>query len=112
MQVLKGLNQVLYFLLELGMLGSFGYAGFQSSQHPVWKYIIAICLPLAAATLWGLFAAPRSEYRLEFHYRTLFALTMFGLAFFLLYRTGQSRLAITLAILALASELTALKFEQ
>ncbi|GAB4029722.1 YrdB family protein [Spirosoma jeollabukense] len=112
MQLLKGLNQLLYFLLELGMLGSFGYAGFQSSQHPVWKYIIALGLPLVAATLWGHFAAPRSSHRLEFPFRSLFALTMFGLAFFLLYRTGQTRLAITLGILALASEVTAIALKQ
>lgn len=112
MQLLKGLNQILYFLLELGMLGSFGYAGFHSTQHPYGKYIIAIGLPLVAATLWGLFAAPRSGYRLDFPYRSLFALTMFGLAFFLLYRTGQTRLAIMLGMLALASELTAIAFKE
>lgn len=112
MQLLKGLNQILYFLLELGMLGSFGYAGFQSSQHPYGKYIIAIGLPLVAATLWGIFAAPRSGYRLEFPLRSLFSLTLFGLAFFLLYRTGQTRLAITLGILALASEVIAIAFKE
>ena len=112
MQLLKGLNQVIYFLLELGMLGSFGYTGFHSTQHPYGKYIIAIGLPLIAATLWGIFAAPRSTHRLEFPLRSLFALSMFGLAFFLLYRTGQTRLAITLTILALSSELTAIALKQ
>lgn len=112
MQILKGLNQIIYFLIELSMLGSLGYTGFQSSQHTYGKYLLAIGLPLVAATLWGIFAAPRSDYRLAAPYRSLFALTLFGLSFFLLYRTGQARLAITLGIVALASELTALVLKQ
>ncbi|GAB4020457.1 hypothetical protein GCM10028808_61670 [Spirosoma migulaei] len=112
MQLLKGLNQIVYFLIELSMLVAFGYVGFHSSQHPYGKYVLAIGLPIAAATLWGIFAAPRSAYRLEFPYRTLFALTLFGLAFLLLYRTGYPRLAITLAVVALTSELIALSLKQ
>ena len=112
MALLKALNQVIYFLIELSMLGSLAYSGFQSSQHSYEKYLLGIGLPILAATLWGFFAAPRSEYRLEFPYRSTFALTLFGVAFFLLYRTGHSRLAISLGIIALASELTAVVLKQ
>ena len=112
MQLLRGINEVIYFLIELSMLVSLGYAGFQSSQHPYGKYLLAMGLPVVAATLWGFFAAPRSEYRLAFPYRSFFALTLFGLAFFLLYRTGHTRLASTLAIIALVTELIAVLFEQ
>ncbi|WP_338870508.1 YrdB family protein [Spirosoma sp. SC4-14] len=108
MQLLKGLNQAVYFLLELCMLGAFGYAGFQNSQHPYGKYLLAIGLPLLAAAVWGVFAAPRSTHQLGFPYRTLFVLAIFGLAFFMLYQTGYSRLAITLGILAVISELISL----
>jgi len=108
MQFLKGLNQAVYFLLELCMLGALGYAGFHNSQHPYGKYLLAIGLPLLAAIVWGIFAAPRSAHQLGFPYRSFFVLTMFGIAFFLLYQTGQTRLAITLGILAIVSEATAL----
>ncbi|WP_080055390.1 YrdB family protein [Spirosoma aerolatum] len=108
MQLLKGLHQTLYFLLELCMLGAYGYAGFHLSQHPYGKYLLAIGLPLAAATMWGIFAAPRSAHQLGFPYHTLFVLLMFGLAFFLLYRTGYTQLAIILGALALVAESTAL----
>ncbi|GAB4033096.1 YrdB family protein [Spirosoma gilvum] len=108
MQLLKGLHQTIYFLLELCMLGAYGYAGFHLTQHPYGKYLLAIGFPLAAATLWGIFAAPRSTHQLGFPYHTVFVLIMFGLAFFLLYRTGYTRLAMTLAGLALVSELAAL----
>jgi hypothetical protein len=107
MQLLKGLNATLYFLLELSMLGAFGYAGFHSSHHPLGKYFIGVGLPLLAATLWGIFAAPRSTHRLVLPYRSLFALTLFGIAFFLLYRAGYPRLAFGLAIIAVVSEITA-----
>ena len=112
MQLIKGLNQLVYFLIELSMLGSFGYAGFQISQHPYGKYLLGIGLPLLAAVLWGIFAAPRATHRLDVPYRSLFALTLFGLAFLLLYRTGHTRLAITLGITAVLSELTALLLKQ
>lgn len=108
MQLLKGLHQTIYFLLELCMLGAYGYAGFHLSQHPYGKYLLAIGLPLAAATLWGIFAAPRSSHQLGFPYHSLFVLLMFGLAFFLLYRTGYTQLASILGILALVAELTAI----
>ncbi|GAB3705444.1 YrdB family protein [Spirosoma flavus] len=111
MQLIKILNQIIYFLLELCMLASLGYAGFLSSQHTLGKYLLAIGLPLAAAILWGFFAAPRSTYRLEFPYRSLFALTLFGFAFFMLYKTGQTRLAITLGITALLCEFIAISLK-
>lgn len=112
MQLLKGLNQVIYFSLELCMFVSLGYAGFHNSQHPYGKYLMGIGLPLLAATLWGIFAAPRSAYRLDFPYRSLFALTLFGFTALLLYRSGHPRLAIVFGLLALASELTALVLKQ
>ncbi|MVM37082.1 DUF2568 domain-containing protein [Spirosoma sp. HMF3257] len=110
LQFLKVLNQVIYFLLELSMLASFGYTGFQSTQHPFGRYLVGIGLPLLAATFWGIFAAPRSNYRLEPPYRTVFALTLFGSSAILLYRTGHTGLAIAFAVLALVSELTAMAF--
>ena len=112
MQLIKSINQVIYFLVELSMLASLGYTGFQLSQHPFGKYVTGIGLPLLAAILWGVFAAPRSAHRLELPYRSLFALTLFGLTVFLLYRTGQTRLAIYFGSIALICESIALALKQ
>lgn len=108
MQLIRALNQLFYFILELCMLGSWAYVGFHSSDQPWVQYGLAVALPLIATLLWGLFAAPRSSYRLDGPYRTVFGLTMFGLAFFALYQSGHPVLAITLGIFAVINECTAL----
>ena len=112
MQFIRGFNQVVYFILELTMFGSLAYAGYHSVRHPYGKYLLGIGLPLLAIVLWGFLAAPRSAYRLALPYRSIFALTLFGLSAFLLYRTGQPRLALIFGIIALGSELTALLLKQ
>ena len=97
----------MYFLVELSMFFALGYVGYQSNTHTVGKYAAAVGLPLVAIVLWGVFAAPRSEYRLEPLYRSIFALLLFGITALLLYKTGHTRLAATFAGIALISELLA-----
>ena len=79
MQILKAANLVLMFLLELGMLAALGYSGFKSSQHPYGKYLTGIGLPLVAAILWGIFAAPRSKYRFPQPWRAFLGLPCLAL---------------------------------
>ncbi len=110
--LLKGINQLVYFLVELGMFAALGYVGFHSTTHPYGKYAAAIGLPLVAIVLWGIFAAPKSAYRLEPLYRSVFALTLFGITALLLYKTGNTRLALPFAGVALASELIAFLLKQ
>lgn len=100
LELLKGLNKVVYFLLELSMLTALGYTGFQSSQHPFWKYVLAIGLPLVAIVIWGIYQAPRSEHRLPIPYRAIVAMALFGITTFMLYRTHHFRLAIAFGIVA------------
>ncbi|WP_227687202.1 YrdB family protein [Spirosoma arboris] len=99
-------------MLELSMLASFGYAGFHSSDRPYRNYLVGFGLPLVAAILWGIFMAPRSNYRLGSPYRSFLALMLFGISAFLLYRTGHMHLAIVFAGIALVSELTAVALKQ
>ena len=82
MAVMKNLIPVLYFLVELGMLAALAYTGFHSSRAALVNFVLGIGFPLLAATLWGVFAAPRSVYRLDYPYRILFALSLFGLTTF------------------------------
>lgn len=110
--IIKGLNQLIYFLLELAMVAALGYMGFQSNPHPYGRYVAGVGLPLTAVVLWAIFAAPRSPHRLEVPYRSVFALTLFGLTALLLYQGGYPRLAITFGLLALASELLGLALKQ
>ena len=89
------------------MFFALGYIGYQSNTHTFGKYVAAVGIPLIAIVLWGIFAAPRSGYRLEPLYRSLFALILFGITALLLYKTGHTQLAITFAGIALITELLA-----
>jgi hypothetical protein len=112
MQIIKLINQVIAFFLEMGMFISLGYWGFLQGKTNLTKYSFAIALPMIAIILWGFFAAPKSEYRLEFPIRIFFELCLFVIASFLLYRTGNSRLAIWFGAIALVSEIIAYILKQ
>jgi hypothetical protein len=111
MNIIKHINLLFVFLVELGMLVSFGYAGFQSGKNVVIKYLLAIVLPLIAAIIWAIFEAPRSQHRLQQPYRTILALLLFLSAAFFLYRTGKTEMAILFAIAAVVTQSLALVLE-
>lgn len=112
MQIIKLINQVVAFLLEIGMFIAFGYWGFHQGKTNLLKYSFAIVLPAIAIILWGFFAAPKSEYRLEFPPRIIFELCLFAIASFFLYKTGNSKLAIWFGVIALINEMIAYIFKQ
>lgn len=62
---MRGLNLALKFLLEIAALVSFGYAAYGSARNPVLAAAAAFLAPLAAAIIWGIFAAPKSQRRLR-----------------------------------------------
>ncbi len=103
---------MLAFSLELAMFVVLGYWGFQAGKTTFWKYGLAVALPLVAIVLWGIFAAPKSEQRLDTPYRLVFELALFLLAAFLLYKSGFTRLAIGFASAALLCQVLAVVWKQ
>jgi hypothetical protein len=65
MDVLKALNLLVRFLLELCMLAAVGYWGFKTHSGWTMKIIFGIGLPVVIAVLWGLFIAPKATYPLS-----------------------------------------------
>ena len=65
MDILKGLNLLTRFLLELGMLAAVGYWGFETGSGWGTKVILGIGLPLLIAVVWGLFVAPKARFPLR-----------------------------------------------
>lgn len=104
MGILKLIHLTLAFALELGMLASMAYWGFQQGNNTIVKYIYAIALPLIAMVLWGIFAAPKSDTRIAFPTRLVFEMSLFAIAAFMLYKTGKINLALIFLILAVMSE--------
>jgi undecaprenyl pyrophosphate phosphatase UppP len=112
MQTGKAINLIAAFFLEIAMLIFLGYCGFQYPENRILKYLLMILLPLIAAILWGFFAAPKSRRRLRQPYRMFFAMMIFGVAVFLLYKSGIRTLAIVFAVLVLINQLLLLILKQ
>ncbi|MEU6977379.1 YrdB family protein [Streptomyces sp. NPDC046371] len=58
------LNETLAFLLELAALALLACWGWQTPESTVPRLLLAAAAPAAAATVWGLFAAPKARIRL------------------------------------------------
>jgi len=54
-------NDVVAFLVELVVLVLLAWAGFAADTSLWLRLVLGIGLPLVAAVLWGLFAAPRAR---------------------------------------------------
>ena len=99
--MLKALNLLLSFLLELAMLAALGLFGFAVGKNALLAWVLGLSLPMLAAILWGTLAAPRSPRRLPRIPRFIFALAMFSAADGALYRAGHAQGAIDLFFLNL-----------
>jgi len=56
-------NDVVAFLVELAVLALLALAGARAEAPTALRVVLAVALPLIAAALWGLFAAPRATIR-------------------------------------------------
>jgi hypothetical protein len=79
-----GVLAVIRFLAELGMLAGYAWIGFRISDPIALSVVLAVLLPVVAATAWGLWVAPKSGHRLADPARfavevTLFAAVLLGL---------------------------------
>lgn len=100
MQMLKSINQIVAFLLELGMLAAVGRWGYLQGKTILSKYGIAFLLIAVIVILWGYFAAPKSANRLSLGYRMIFEFGLFILTTFLLQKSGNTNYAIVFGIIA------------
>jgi hypothetical protein len=102
MDILKGLNLLVRFLLELCMLAAVGYWGFKTQSGWVLKILFGIGLPVLIAVLWGLFLAPKATHPLRGISRLPLELILLGSGAVALFASGRANLGwIYLAILAI-----------
>lgn len=94
MEVLKGINLSLRFILELILLIIFVYSSYHIFKNTFVRWFIAIGLPVAVASLWGYYIAPKSQHILSMPWRNIVIIMLFLLAALLLAKANQHRLAI------------------
>lgn len=102
--MLKIINATVVFVIELVMFGAFAYFGFQIGDGGLEKYAFALALPLLAVVIWAYWAAPKSKKRLAMPYLAVFRLFLFLLAAYLLYRCGQTKFALILAVVSAVTQ--------
>ncbi len=80
MQVAKGANLALTFLLELGVLFAAGRWGFTLDAGAVLRILAGLGAPAALATLWGLFmAGGKAPFQFHGLARAVFEIVWFGI---------------------------------
>jgi hypothetical protein len=113
MRSLRRANLLLAFMIELGMLAAFCYAGW-AIPHVLWlRIVLAVGLPAIAIVLWGIWAAPKAgKRRLKMPVLLWFKIGMFAAAAVALWLTGEAFIASIFAVLAAVNLAVAQLFRQ
>jgi hypothetical protein len=92
-------NLAVRFLLELSALLAMGWWGWRQ-RGDSWRILVALAIPMVAATLWGVFAVPNDPSRsgsapvpIPGVLRLVLELAFFASAAWCLYDLGRGRLA-------------------
>lgn len=100
MEILKGINALVSFLLEVAMLVVISYFGFHGDKPVAVQLLIGAVLPIVIIIFWGLFMAPNAKRRFSLVVVRIVALALFLIAALALYETGLSGLSIGFAVVA------------
>ncbi|CDP50176.1 hypothetical protein [Devosia sp. DBB001] len=103
MDIVKGGNLLVAFLVELAMLAAFVVWALSLEQAGWLKWVIAVVAVVLAATAWGIFAAPKSGTRLGEPWLTVFKVALFALAALALHAAGQTEWGVALGVVAAAN---------
>ena len=112
MEMLKAINLVVRFVLELCILGAVGYWGFTSGPGWLGKVGLGIGTPLLTAVLWGLWGAPNSTFHLHGLLLFIFELIIFGAGPVALYAAGQPTLAIIFGVVYIVNKVLMMVWQQ
>ncbi|MCZ8513144.1 YrdB family protein [Paenibacillus filicis] len=91
--LLKSLNLILRFLLEVCVVIALGYWGFKTGSSTAAKYIIGLGTPLLIMVVWGTFGSPGASIPLVGWPLLMLEIVIFGLAVAALYGTSLPKLA-------------------
>jgi hypothetical protein len=96
-------NEALAFLLELAMLGGLAWWGATVHGGVAVRVLLALAAPLAAAVVWGLFAAPRARVRLPLAGVLAVKAVVFGVTALAVYAAGLRVVAVLVGVIAILS---------
>ncbi len=100
-------NDALAFLLELLALAALAWWGAETGSGLFVHLLLGIGAPLAAAVVWGLFAAPRAQVRLPLAGVLAVKAIVFGAAVACLDLVGHRTWAVVFAVVVTANTVIA-----
>ncbi len=103
LELIKGANLALRFLLELCALGALGYWGFKTGSGTVAKITLGIGAPLVAAVVWGTFLSPRAAVVLPGVLVLVLQALVFASAAVGLAATGHRTLALVFGVIVVVN---------
>jgi Zn-dependent protease len=99
LELIKGANLLLRFLLELCALDALGYWGFKTSNATITKIVLGVGAPLGGCGRVGIFVSPRASVQLPGLLVLLLQGLVFGSAAAALVATGHRTLALVFAVI-------------
>ena len=112
MNVLKSLNLLVRFILELCMLAAVGYWGFTTQSGWAMRIILGIGLPVLLILIWSLFMAPRALYPLHGISHVILSLILLGSGAVALFASGQTGLGWIYAITLIVNQVLLIVWKQ
>lgn len=112
MDIVKALNLLVRFLLELCMLAAVGYWGFKTQSGWTMKILLGIGLPILIAVLWGLFVAPKATYPLTGVSHLVLELILLGSGAVALFASGKPKLGWIYILILVVNELLLIFWKQ
>ena len=112
LELIKGANLALRFLLELCALGALGYWGFKTGNGTIMKIVLGIGAPLVAAVVWGTFVSPQAPVQLPGLLVLVLQVLVFGSAAAGLVATGHRTLARVFVVIVVINAILMYVWEQ
>ena len=99
LELIKGANVALRFLLEVCALIALGYWGFKTGSGLIVQIGLGIGAPLVAAVVWGTFVSPQAPVQLPGHVVLVLQVLVFGSAAAGLAATGHRTLSLVFGVI-------------
>ncbi|MEV7414967.1 YrdB family protein [Streptomyces sp. NPDC089919] len=96
-------NEGLAFFMELAGLALLAWWGWSTGGNTVLRILLAVGAPALAATVWGLFAAPKATFAVPLAAVLLVKALFFGSATAALYALGRTQPALVFALVAVTN---------
>jgi hypothetical protein len=103
--MIKSINQILVFILEVIILFSYGYFGMTRQWNLTLRVLFTILVVSIVVLLWSIFAAPKSAHRLQMPYLALFRAFIFSFSALLLFQSEHKNFAISIFVLTLLTQM-------